>query len=258
MCRLLAVVTRSSEPIRDALGGDLHAFRCLSREHSDGWGMSVHGVDGIATTRGLDAAFASEAFERASGVVGRAAIIHLRRATGDLAVNLQNSHPFTQAGMAFAHNGYYLPFDAIRHLVPPHLAGLASGTTDSELYFLRILARIEAGDRIESAILGAAADIKREAREFASLNCLLLTADGLYAYADENPDADIRIENGDDFFRLMYREEQDRIVISSTGYEQPAGRWKQVPFGSVLRIGLASMSVAMVDRDERIPRHACR
>jgi predicted glutamine amidotransferase len=144
--------------------------------------------------------------------------------------------------VAFAHNGYFTPYDALDELIAPELLAGAAGSTDSERYFLRVLTLLrETGPA--DALARAAADVRERAAAYASLNCLLLTEDALYAYADEDPESEVSRRRGPDFFRLRYRVDEDRVVIASSGIPQPDDRWTVLPYREVLEIRRADLRV---------------
>lgn len=85
------------------------------------------------------------------------------------------------------------------------------------------------------ALAGAAEDIRARA-SFASLNCLLLTDEALYAYADDDPGSEVSRRRGPDFFRLRYRVDGERVVVASSGVPQPDGAWRVLPYRRVLEV----------------------
>src|SRR3954454_3808920 len=143
MCRLLAYASKTPVSLTDLLGADeLDEFVQLSRTHCDGWGLAWAQDSGVGTTRVPDPAHDSPEFVRVSQEHRTdLAIAHVRWATDDLAIDLSNTHPFTDGRVGFAHNGAIRPAAALDALVPPEFAAERRGTTDSERYFLAVLAR---------------------------------------------------------------------------------------------------------------------
>ncbi|WP_329578942.1 class II glutamine amidotransferase [Kitasatospora sp. NBC_01250] len=245
MCRLLGVVTHVPTPLADALTDLIEPFAGLSREHRDGWGIAAWQADGeLAVGRDLLPAHASPAFTRTlADSVTDAALLHIRMASPGLATEPGNTHPFTAGALAFAHNGYFAPRDALDGLIDPDLLAGAGGSTDSERYFLRVLTRLHDQDPVDALAL-AAADIRARA-DFASLNCLLLTPDALYAYAEENPDSEVSRRRGPDFFRLRYQARADRVVVASSGIgAQDDGSWSLLPYRQVLEIRRGDLRIS--------------
>ncbi|MEK8174622.1 class II glutamine amidotransferase [Streptomyces sp. M19] len=100
------------------------------------------------------------------------ALLHLRMASPRSPVVLENTHPFGDRQMAFAHNGDFLPVDCLDGTLD---TSRAAGDTDSERFYLGIRRRVDDGARPHVAIMATAAELMSRARGYASLNCLLLT-----------------------------------------------------------------------------------
>lgn len=246
MCRLLGVVTRTPRPLADALGELAAPFRELSGEHGDGWGIAAGGGPGagLQVAKDIRSAGVSRLWDESlTGVHSDAALFHLRLASPGLSVAPGNTHPFTAGALAFAHNGFFSPYDALDDLIDPDLLAHRAGSTDSERYFLRVLTLLRDGD--PAGALARAADDIRARTSFASLNCLLLTERALYAYADEDPDSEVSRRRGPDFFRLRYRSDDDRVVIASSGLPQPDGDWTVLPYRQVLEIHRSSLRISL-------------
>jgi predicted glutamine amidotransferase len=244
MCRLLGVVSRAPMRLADSLSDLLGPFAELSCEHPHGWGVAAwHGTGELAVDKDTAAARLSPRFrEVARDTVTDAATLHIRKASPGLPVEPANTHPFTAGTIAFAHNGYFTPVDAVDDLIGPELLAGAAGNTDSERYFLRVLARMRDEDPIDALAL-AAADISARA-DIGSLNCLLLTQDALYAYAEENPESEVSRRRGPDFFRMRYRVDADRVVIASSGIAPDEAAWTVLPYRQVLEIRRTDLRVS--------------
>ncbi|GAA0369195.1 class II glutamine amidotransferase [Actinoallomurus spadix] len=246
MCRLLGLVSRSPGRLNETLGDLLSQFTELSSEHADGWGVATWQNGGLVTAKGTTPARTSREYAEAAQAVTDAAVMHIRMASPNLSVELGNTHPFRLGALAFAHNGFFTPPDALDELVDPLLLAKAAGTTDSERYFLRIVSLMQDQDPV-TAMAIAAAEIRGRA-EFASLNCLLITEDSLYAYAEEDPQSEVSRRRGPEFFRMRYLVESDRIVVASTGFADvsPEGeRWLPLPYRQVLQVRRRDLRVSV-------------
>ncbi|MGW4369222.1 class II glutamine amidotransferase [Nocardia takedensis] len=250
MCRLLGVVTRAPEPLTRTLSDLLDPFLALSHEHADGWGIAARRDRELVRTRGTEPAHAGPAFRDALADPGDAALLHLRLASPGSPIRPENTHPFLAAGVAFAHNGYFTPGDALDELIDPALLAEAGGDTDSERFFLRILTlvRIEDADPVD-AIARAAADIRSRAA-FASLNCLLLTEHALYAYSEQDLGSEVSRRRGPDFFRMYYRTAPAGTVVASSGVGAGPD-WRPLSPRAVLEIRRTSSHVRAVSIDAR-------
>jgi glutamine amidotransferase len=114
-------------------------------------------------------------------------LVHLRYAsTGG--VSLVNTHPFSQDGRLFAHNGVVGDLDRIEARLGANRA-MVMGDTDSERFFALItLAIREAGNDVRSGITEAVREIVAE-YELYSLNFVLGEIGHIWAlrYPEHNP-----------------------------------------------------------------------
>jgi predicted glutamine amidotransferase len=165
MCRLLGFVSRRPTTLRELLGEEeLAEFTELSLKHGDGWGFARATADGVEVTKAPDAARTSPLFASvAAGQTADLGLLHLRWATLGLGVVPENTHPFTDGRIAFAHNGSVKPPESLDPFIPADLATLRRGTTDSERYFLATLAAARDGDP-DTALERSAVRISREMR----------------------------------------------------------------------------------------------
>jgi predicted glutamine amidotransferase len=272
MCRLLGWVSSSDRTLRDVLGdASFVAFAQLSRIHADGWGLAT--VDGpdIAVRRSTACAATDARFHEVAGTVGApAGVAHLRWASPGLPVEPRNAHPFRHGRRAFAHNGLIQPFDRLGDLLPEPWRARLTGTTDSEHYFLAVLAELErAGD--DDVPAAVARVTRRLAEEYSasSLNAMLLTPDALHVINCYDPDlrpvlppekrsltveSEVEaIEEEAAYFGLRYRRADSSVVVASSGFAQPeGGGWQQIPDNSVLVVSRASLAVELVPLDTRL------
>ncbi|WP_034091769.1 class II glutamine amidotransferase [Streptacidiphilus albus] len=243
MCRLLGVVSRGPRPLTDTLSGLLDPFTALSCEHADGWGVAAWRDGELSVAKDTSPAHASKAYAQALSPATDAALLHLRKASPGLPVTPGNTHPFTAGTLAFAHNGGFSPEHALDGLIDAEILRGGVGSTDSERFFLRVLTRLRSTDPDPvDAIARTAADVRAHA-SFSSLNCLLLTQDALYAYAEEDPESEASRRRGPDFFPLWYRARQDSVVVASSGIGAGDG-WQVLPYGQVLEIRRADLRVS--------------
>ncbi|GAB6901819.1 class II glutamine amidotransferase [Kineosporia succinea] len=235
MCRLIGAVSRHRAPVADLLGDDLDPFIRLACEHKDGWGLAFRQEDGtIGILRGIDRADDSDRLQHAlKHQLTDMAVLHIRMASPNLAVTVNNTHPFGDARAAFAHNGEIRPVAALEKLIDPDLLATAAGTTDSERYYLAVRERMNRGVTPGDAITLTAQAITQSSDLVVSLNAMMLTPTGLYAYAQHDPHSEVIGRRGPAYFGLSYRQEEDLVVVASEGWPQPAGRWAALPDGEV-------------------------
>jgi predicted glutamine amidotransferase len=242
VCRLLGWATRTPTSLHRLLGhDDLADFTELSGLHGDGWGLARGVRGGVEVRKRADAARMSDDFALWSRATrSDVGMVHLRRATLGLPVRLQNTHPFTDGRLAFAHNGSIFPPPALDALLSPAAQARRTGDTDSERYFLAVLSRLEAGATSTEALHGAVAGIAATT-SYTSLNCLLLTPEELYAVCFFDP-VGHGSDEAPDYYHLRYRVDDDALVISSSGW----GRgWRDLGNGEVLRVRRGTLEVAV-------------
>jgi predicted glutamine amidotransferase len=257
MCRLLGVVSASPISIADAVGdGVLKDFVALTKVHGDGWGVA--GVDHIGDAPRVvvsaGSALDDEEFTAATHD-GRSAasLLHLRWATSGLAVQPQNSHPFSADGLAMAHNGSIKPMGPLDDLLEPAVACSLRGTTDSERYFAVIRQHRRAAPNLAEAVRRAVAQL-RQTHPDASLNALVLGEDQLivvHAHArsrllaediEEISATDLPAEHLEDYFALRIARPRDGIiVVGSTGFGDLP--WEPLPPESVVSVSMRDLSV---------------
>ena len=240
MCRLLGWATREPTTLRDLLGDeDLVDFTGLSAKHGDGWGVARATATGVKVHKRPDAAHSSRSFGAwARTSASDLGMAHLRWATMGLGVGIENTHPFSDGRVAFAHNGSVLSPASLDALVAPRVARLRRGTPDSERYFLALLTRMADGATPREALLDTVAQIARTSA-FTSLNCLLITPDELIALCRYDPAGPLE-DKDPEYYRLRYRVSEDAVVVSSSGW----GRgWQELANGELLVVRRGSLEV---------------
>ena len=156
-----------------------------------------------------------------AAVEGDAALVHLRRASVGIPVELRNCHPFGEGDVAFEHNGQFRVSDRMRAYYADNHLRPVGGTTDSELYFGLVLDFFSRTGSWPDAIVEAAAFITRDlwvddpSDNPEALNCLLLTPDALYGYSQWEP-AKLKPESTPDAYVLRLAERPDAVIVTST------------------------------------------
>jgi predicted glutamine amidotransferase len=164
-----------------------------------------------------------------------------------LGIGVENTHPFTDGRLAFAHNGSVLSTSSLDRLVTTEVARLRRGTTDSERYFLALLARVRAGETPRDA-LRATVDEVAATCSFTSLNCLLLTPEELIAVC--RYDSAAQLEDTDpEYYRLRYRAAPDAVIVSSSGWGEG---WHDLVDGDVLTVARGTLATAVLPGDRLV------
>jgi predicted glutamine amidotransferase len=244
MCRLLGWAARTPRTLCDLLGEeDLDAFTSLSRNHGDGWGVAWSTDKDLAVQKSTEPAYASREFaEWAHGEPHDLGLVHLRRATLGLPVWLENTHPFREGTVAFAHNGSIRPPSSLDALLSRRMRREMVGTTDSERYFRAVLSQAADGDLVS----GLAQTVRTiaDTKDFSSLNCLLLTPDRLYAACRFDPESH---EDEGDYFHLRYRVTDDAVVVASTGWGQG---WQLLGNGQLLVVDRDTLQASLLSLED--------
>jgi predicted glutamine amidotransferase len=250
MCRLLGYVTRTPAALAELLGeGDLFEFTELSCKHGDGWGAAWATDTGVEVVKAPDAARMSSAFGRHMDEhVGDLGIVHLRWATLGLEVAPENTHPFTDGTVAFAHNGSIDSPESLDALIPADLQRLRMGSTDSERYFLAVLAEVMRENRLYPNGRGGlaasvAVTVERIAAShtFTSLNAMIATPDELIAVCCYDPVAEEK-EEEPDYYHLGYRVTPGAVIVSSSGW---GTEWSSVENGQILVVQRDTLDVSV-------------
>ena len=181
MCRLLGYATAGFNlSLNAVLGQDnVEDFRELSEIHNDGWGVAQlsdpaeapHVRDGGAPTpetgtriyKSTIAARHDSTFEALADEPSRGAIWHLRLASSNLPLIMENQHPFYANGLSFIHNGDISDANG-RNIVTNrsypvnHSVFLSTGgRSDSAIFFSVILEYIAFGFALDEAVAQAEA-----------------------------------------------------------------------------------------------------
>jgi predicted glutamine amidotransferase len=260
MCRLLGYVTRTPAALAELLGeAGLFDFTELSCKHGDGWGAAWATDAGVEVAKAPDAARTSDAFGRhVHEHVADLGIVHLRWATLGLGIGPENTHPFTDGTIAFAHNGSVHSPSSLDALVPGDLRWLRMGSTDSERYFLAALAEERRENRLypnrrDSLPGSVAATVERIAasHSFTSLNAMLATPDELIAVCCYDPVAEEK-EEEPDYYHMGYRVTPSAVIVSSSGW---GADWSPLENGQILVVkrGTLDVSVGWI-ADARVTR----
>jgi glutamine amidotransferase len=160
-----------------------------SERNADGYGMAaLTARRGMILIRNPVQASEDPAYRQVARRLDASEIlVHLRYAsTGG--VSLVNTHPFSQDGRLFAHNGVVGDLDRIESKLGPNRA-MVMGDTDSERFFALItLAIREAGSDVRSGIIAAVRAVAAE-YELYSLNFVLGDLGHIWAfrYPEHNP-----------------------------------------------------------------------
>jgi predicted glutamine amidotransferase len=243
MCRMLAVVSRTSIPANLLLGfrslaetgKSFRDFGCPQPNpkpgHPDGWGIACVGEAGEFYARGAGKASVDPKYEDAVRRLGRACtpplllLAHVRRASVRDSIQEQFAHPFRREVdgrvVFFGHNGEIDGF------------GLRAGRIDTQEIMDRFLAALGAEQRplpeFKQAIATAKEGLDREwGRKVESYTFLMLDGDRLVAHRDARTCVP--------YYTLHVTETPDMHVVCSEVLGVLPGRWRMLRNGEFLEI----------------------
>lgn len=271
MCRLFALHAGDHDVAADFWL--LNAPDSIARQseiNADGYGLAAltasHGM--ILMRNPVEAAGDNAYQQVAQRLVAAEMVVHLRYAdTGG--TSLVNTHPFTQDGRAFAHNGVVGDLDRIEARLGTNRA-MVMGETDSERFFALItLAIREAGGDVRAGITDAVREVVEE-YELYSLNFVLGELGNIWAfrYPEHNPlllyrrqaggasgEAELDHADAAGMLRLHSDDAADTplVVIASEQISEEPG-WEEISSGELIHVG----SDLVVDRETIVsgpPRH---
>lgn len=219
----------------------------------DGYGLAaLTAKQGMIIMRNPVEAAGDSAYQAvAERLVAAEMIVHLRYAdTGG--TSLVNTHPFTQDGRAFAHNGVVGDLNRIEERLGSNRA-MVMGETDSERFFALItLAIRDAGGDVRAGIRAAVREVVEE-YELYSLNFVLGELGHIWAfrYPEHNPLLLHRrdpagfggageLDHADSVGTLRLRSneaaEVPLVVIASEQISDEPG-WEEIASGELVHVG---------------------
>ena len=126
MCRLLGYSSQTPTTFGEVVGENFNQFVKLADDHCDGWGIATSEGNGADLYKEPVAATKSANFkEQLESHKSSSALLHLRWATAGMAINENNTHPFTYQDISFIHNGSFTPFVCLDPLIEKKYLQLA-------------------------------------------------------------------------------------------------------------------------------------
>jgi glutamine amidotransferase len=238
MCRFLAYRGTPAfldelvcAPRRSLLRQSLHAEEAKVRTHGDGFGLGWYGErETPGRYREAMPAWSDENLQSlCRSVRSPLFFAHVRAATGTPTARA-NCHPFAYGRWLFMHNGQVDGYPRLRRTLearlPDALYAARAGATDSELLFLLLLARVEAGRSVLEATADMLAEVSRLMRESSiggPLRFAAALSDGHTLYA-------FRAANDGKPPTLYLGERPGGVVVASEPLDDD-GTWQPVPDG---------------------------
>lgn len=231
MCRMMGAVGAFEEASRlvGSFRGEAERGRRLVQVggHHDGWGI-VAGAPPAHAGRSVMDAMQDPGYLEAAGRVARpgrgVAVAHLRAASVG-AIDVENSHPFVQEGLAFCHNG------TIRGLEGP-------GGSDSRGYFAMVLEEVRAGLSPGDALAAAARQVAK-AYTYSSVTALLTDGRTLWGVrkVGDDPEECADAACAADYYTLGVSRLGGLTVVAQEHESLPRGAaWDVVPDGGMVTV----------------------
>lgn len=264
MCRLLAYAAAGeNRSLKDVLTPEqIEGYLWMSTIHNDGWGAahvvntadSANVDDGGAVSRptstsiyrSTESAFLDPLVEAVTAEPARSALFHLRLATPNIPLLVENQQPFSCDNITFSHNGSIENDDGNilnSGKMPVTYAEFerTGGRSDSAVFFALILKKYKESGSLVHAVSEAIAQLRQDYPE-SSYNCVLQTEDALvFVHAVHNGPLSemlgkVYTEHGfanhiADYRDVKYREMPDGcgVVVASTGFDQPEDEgWREL------------------------------
>jgi predicted glutamine amidotransferase len=209
------------------------------------------------------------AFTRAAKHVSSVTFVsHIRYATAG-ARTTENTQPFAQDGMLFAHNGMLGDLDALEAELGRDMR-FVGGDTDSERYFALIAKAVRAHHSLGRGISAAVSWIVRSL-PVQSLNFVLATAEELWAFRypeteplflrertalGEEGERELHQVSATMRVRVPDLEHRPSVLVASEPLDDSPG-WRALEAGELVHVGrdLSVRSSTMFDRE---PAHPIR
>mgnify|MGYP002246753491 CR=1 FL=1 len=204
MCRLLGFAAAGSNTSLNGVLGmqAVRDFRNLSEIHNDGWGSALVTVPsespylrdggaptpetGTAVYKNTIAARHDPIFDELANTPARGGLWHLRLASSNLPLILENQQPFYANGLSFIHNGD-ISDDQGRNIitnrafpVDPNIVQSTGGRSDSAIFFAVILQYIGFGFALDEAVAQAVRELRKSYPK-SSYNCMIQSQDQFIA-----------------------------------------------------------------------------
>jgi predicted glutamine amidotransferase len=273
MCRLLGLLSPDDRPAKPwLLDSELSLLRQsdIDPEHpqGDGWGVAWRKGPEIILTKGIAGAHAPSERPRfvkaAEDARGPLVIAHLRKASNPMNLPkeklwaLENSQPFIEGEVIFAHNGAIpLPRETRERL--GRYASSPKGLNDSEVYFYLLLKCLEGEKDPPRAYVRAIKELKEVwekngkpgEKPHSGLNIIFSRSPKeLWAfchYTGEHGTSLSGIKRP--YYEMCYREENGAAVVASEPTDRNEASWNPIASGRYMRATLADGRVMTECRD---------
>jgi glutamine amidotransferase len=211
----------------------------LVKGHLDGWGVHCLNKEQEISSRSLGEVDEDTLVAIASPKSGNygQVLVHLRKASIG-AVSIQNTHPFSRSGVSFCHNGSVKTFPETSFKKEKYLY---EGATDSEIFFFRIMDRIEGKvehaslEILGDALSGEVVEIQKT-NDWTSLTCFVKSKDGVvlnYLWNENHPDSS-SMEFAEYYTFFVGKNNDGATILCSEELDIDGFKWEKLKNGSLL------------------------
>lgn len=250
MCRITAILSEKERTHPDLLCSGpknllAQAGAVRGRCQDDGWGIAYWRKGKPSLTRSQKPArLEPRRFSAAAGAASsRLVLAHLRYASApgvprSAQVRPENTQPFSEGGIVFAHNGTLFIKNEIRSLLGAY-ASKVKGTSDSEVIFWQVMKMLDAYGSPEAALAAAVDEIRTvwvscrgghpdRKLPYTSLNLFLASKDSLtvLCHAPRGDAKAALMTKNWEYGRIAWKREPGRLIFSSE--PASAGAWKKM------------------------------
>ncbi len=196
--------------------------------HTDGWGIG-HYKNGEAVVLKSGGSVIKEKNDFFSTIekiaYPKVLVIHFRKSAWPGTNRAENSQPFKNKNILFAHNGTIYDYEKLLKNIKLD-DRLHFNALDSETYFLHIMNSISLG--LENAFKKSVSQIKKNNR-YSSLTCIFTDGNTLYAYREYS--------KSPDYYTLYSVKLGNSAIISSEPISEKLN-WKILRKGKLFRLNL--------------------
>jgi len=248
MCRLFGLMANKPVEIKFSMVEASKSFRQLSSENPHGWGIggfiNQRAVIKKSPIRAIDDPSFDTTVETMNS---RCFVAHVRRATVS-EPSFDNTHPFGYENWIFAHNGTIRKslVEKIKTLNPSYQA---TGSTDSEVYFLWLLKNIHESDTTAIGIQRALKFLMNNG-DYEAINFVFANPNEIFAFHHANEKLDehtLYYVERKEFDLNTYSGETRMFIGHKSNYDEKAviiasepitigEEWKEIDMGELIRV----------------------
>ncbi len=230
-CRMLIGI--GVLPVKELLDGFLLMAQNRNEEHEysgrdsfnhgDGWGYVIGRGGKLKSYRQVAPCWEDPEYLSLYHASVDLILLHARRASPMLPVDLYSTHPFKMGGWYFCHNGTIYDPD------------FRNGS-DSKKLFCKILGNIALLGDVVAAIRETASMVK----SYTALNLILLGMGKAYVLNRYSREEQHRHP---EYYTMKYIETRDYIVVSSERLKTLDGDWRKLGNGALLQIDAQTLKM---------------